>query len=375
MPVYVDVSAAVHGRAGLGRYAESLTQAMVATGAEDFALFYNLGPKEIGRTLPGLESLPTRRIPAGYKPWRMAVWAGHLVGIGFDPLIPGARLFHATEHLLPPLSHTPTVFTVHDLIFHLFPEHHKRLNYWFLSATMPLFCRRANAIIAVSQSTKHDLVRHYDIEPDKITVIYEAAAPHFSPQPAEKVAAMRRKYGLPDRYIVRVGTLEPRKNLIRVLEALHQLRLRGQVLPLVLVGSKGWLYEGFFRRLAELQMEDQIILPGYIPDSELPAVIGGAEMLVEASLYEGFGLPVLEAMACGTPVVCSTAGSLPEIGGEAACYFMPADTADMISQISTVWNDAELQQALRQAGIERAAGFSWSRAARETLAVYERLIH
>ena len=374
MPVYVDVSAAIHGRAGLGRYAESLTQAMVATGTEDIALFYNLGPRSHGRTLPGLEHLTSRHIPAGYKPWRMAVWAGHLAGIGFDSLIPGARLFHATEHLLPPLHHTPTVFTVHDLIFHLFPEHHKRLNFWYLSATMPLFCRRANAIIAVSQSTKQDLIRHYGIEADKITVVHEAAAPHFSPQPAEKVAAVRHKYGLPDRYILRVGTLEPRKNLVRVLEALHRLRQRGQVLPLVLVGSKGWLYEGFFQRLAELQMSDQIILPGYIPDSELPAVVSGAEMLVEASLYEGFGLPALEAMACGTPVVCSTAGSLPEIAGDAARYFVPTDTADMSSLISAVWNDADLQQAMRRAGIERASQFSWSRAANETLAVYRRLI-
>jgi glycosyltransferase involved in cell wall biosynthesis len=373
MPVYVDVSAAVHGRAGLGRYAQSLTRAMVETGGEDFVLFYNLGPHEEKCSLPGLEQLPARRISAGYKPWRMAVWIGHLAGIGFDTLFPGAHLFHATEHLLPPLHTTPSVFTVHDLIFHLFPQHHKRLNLWYLNATMPLFCRRADAIIAVSQSTKNDIVRHYGVDGRKITVIYEAAAPHFTPQAPEWVEKVRQKYNLPDRYVLRVGTLEPRKNLIRVLEALHHLRQRGDVLPLVLVGSKGWLYEGFFRRLTELHMEDQVILPGYIPDEDLPAVMSGAAMLIEASLYEGFGLPVLEAMASGTPVVCSSAGSLPEIGGNAARYFSPGQVGEMAAQISVVWKDVDLQQAMREAGIARAAQFSWTRAAAETLTVYQRV--
>ncbi|MEJ2735986.1 MAG: glycosyltransferase, partial [Anaerolineae bacterium] len=142
MPIYVDVSSA--------RYAESLARALIDRQPARFALFYN---RVRGSSLPeGLESVSARTVRAGYKPWRMAVWMGQLAGVGFNRLVPDADLFHATEHLLPPLRGVPTVLTVHDMIFKLFPEHQKRLNYWYLNATMPLYCRRADAIITVSES-------------------------------------------------------------------------------------------------------------------------------------------------------------------------------------------------------------------------------
>ena len=140
--IYVDVSAAVHAKAGIGRYAESLARALVARQPGRFALFYN---RVAGSRPPaGLEAVPARTVRAGYKPWRLAVWLGQLAGVGFNRLVPGAELFHATEHLLPPLRGVPTVLTVHDMIFKLFPQHQKRLNYWYLNATMPLYCRRAD---------------------------------------------------------------------------------------------------------------------------------------------------------------------------------------------------------------------------------------
>ena len=174
--------------------------------------------------------------------------------------------------------------------------------------------------------------------------------------------------------MLRVGTIEPRKNLDRLLEAMHQLRKGGEVPSLVIVGSKGWLYQGFFRRLEELALGDLVHLPGYIPDADLPAVYGGATLAVEPSLYEGFGLPVLEAMACGVPVVCSRTSSLPEVGGEAARYFDPSDVSSMAHEILTVWRDAALRDAMRQAGLARAARFSWERAAQETMTVYEAVL-
>ena len=154
--IYVDVSSAVHAKAGIGRYAASLARALVQLQPERLALFYNRGRD----TAPpaGLEAVPARTVRAGYKPWRMAVWLGHLAGLGFDRLVPGAELFHATEHLLPPLHGVPTVLTVHDMIFKLFPQPQKRLNYWYLNATMPLYCRRADAIITVSECSKRDIV-------------------------------------------------------------------------------------------------------------------------------------------------------------------------------------------------------------------------
>jgi len=366
--IYIDVAAAVHGRAGLGRYAESLTRALLAKDPERFALFYNHSGHV--RPLRGLEEIPVRRVRAGYKPWRMAVWLGQLAGLGFDRLLPGAQLYHATEHLLMPLRHVPTVLTTHDLIFRLFPQHHKRLNYWYLNAAMPVYCRRASAIIAVSQATKGDLVRLYGLDPAKIRVVYEAAAPHFVPASPAQIAQMRALYGLPDHYLLHVGTIEPRKNLSRLLQAVHQLRVAGEDVRLVVVGSKGWLYQDFFRRLEELELGDAVHLPGYVPDAHLLAIYSGARLVAVPSLYEGFGLPVLEAMACGAPVVCSHASSLPEVGGAASTYFDPTDVTAIAEAILGVWRDEALRQTMREEGLARAARFSWERASQETLAVY-----
>jgi glycosyltransferase involved in cell wall biosynthesis len=186
-----------------------LTRALVANDPTRFALFYNRGGGKV-HPLVGLEELPTRTVRAGYKPWRLAVWLGHLAGLGFDRLLSGAQLYHATEHLLMPLRRVPTVLTVHDLIFRLFPQHHKRLNFWYLNVTMPLYCRRAGAIIAVSEATKRDLMRLYGVEESRITVVREAAAPQFTAPSPDHVERVRIRYGLPDRYVLRVGTIEPR---------------------------------------------------------------------------------------------------------------------------------------------------------------------
>lgn len=372
MPIYIDVSSAVHSKAGIGRYASSLAQALVSHQPGRFALFYN---RVKGSQPPaGLEDVPCRTVRAGYKPWRMAVWLGQLGGVGFNRLVPGAELFHATEHLLPPLYGVPTVLTVHDMIFKLFREHQKPLNYWYLNATMPLYCRRADAIITVSQSSKRDIVAHYGLDPSKITVVYEAAAPEFRPAASAGLEAVRRRYGLPERFAIHVGTIEPRKNLTRLIEALQMLRDSGLVVPLVVVGARGWLYDEFFRRLGELGIRDDVYFPGFVPAADLPLLYSAATIALVPSVYEGFGLPVLEAMACGTPVVSSNRSSLPELGGDAARYFDPYNVDEIAAAIREVWGDAERRQGMRARGLAQAARFSWERAARETLAVYEGLL-
>jgi glycosyltransferase involved in cell wall biosynthesis len=370
MAIYIDISAAVHGRAGLGRYAESLARALVQKYPKRFAFFYNRDRET--NPLAGLERVPTRTVRAGYKPWRIAVWLGQFLGLGFERLVPEAELYHATEHLLLPLKRVPTVLTVHDLIYHLLPEHHKPLNYWFLNRAMPLFVQRARAVIAVSESTKQDLIRCYSVHPDKITVVHEAAAPHFQSASPEVTVSARARYGLPEDFILTVGTIEPRKNLSRLLDALQRLRQKGDDARLVVVGSKGWLYEGFFHRLEELQLGGAVLLPGYVPDADLPAVYSAARVFVLPSLYEGFGLSVLEAMACGTAVVCSHTSSLPEVGGDAVHYFDPTDVEEMAEAIGAVWHDEALQAEMGRRGLAQAARFSWRRAAEETMAVYQR---
>jgi glycosyltransferase involved in cell wall biosynthesis len=370
--IYLDISAAVHRRAGLGRYAESLTRALVAAHPNRYALFYN---RERGvEPLPGLERMLTRTVALGYKPWRMLVWLGQLARVGFDNLLPDAGLFHATEHLLLPLRSTPTVLTVHDLIFRHLPRHHKFLNRWYLNLTMPLYCRRATHIIAISECTRRDLTAAYGIVPEKVTVIREAAAPRFRVQPLEAVAAVRARYGLPDRYLLFVGTIEPRKNLSRLLAAFETIRAGGLSDGLVIVGKRGWLCGDFLARLEKSPARDAVLFPGYVPDEDLPAVYAGAQGLVFPSLYEGFGLPVLEAMACGTPVVTSNASSIPEVAGDAALYFDPADVEAMVEAVRRLLCDAQLQRSMRTRGLTRAADFSWKVAATATRAVYDSVL-
>ena len=374
MTIYLDVSPAVHQRAGLARYAESMTRALVARHGQQrsLGLFYNRDREAV--PLAGLESLPAHTVSAGYKTWRMAVWLGQIANIGFNRLLPDAELLHCTEHLLLPLRGVPTVLTVHDLIYNLFPTYHKPLNYWYLNSAMPLFVRRADAIITISESSKRDLMRVYGVPEHKVSVIYEAASPGFAPASPQRVAEVRSRYGLPEHYILALGTIEPRKNLIRLVAALRLLRRKDPQLSLVIVGKTGWLYQDFFQNLEKLDDPRAVLLSGYVPDADLPAVISGATAYVLASLYEGFGLPILEAMSCGTPVVCSNTSSMPELGGDAARYFDPYDTASMAAQIAAVLDDASLRSEMSARGLQHAARFSWDKAADETFAVYERVL-
>ena len=369
--IYLDISAAVHRRAGLGRYADRLTRALLARpgAAEWFSLFYN---QEAGvEPLPGLEHWPQTSVRHSYKSWRLMVWAGQLLRLNYARLVPGVCLFHAMEHLLMPLGGVPTVLTVHDLIFERFPQLHKPLNYHYLHRAMPLFVRRARHLIAVSQATKKDLMAFYGVPGNKISVIYEAADDRFRPLPAGRSENVRRKYRLPDDFLLFVGTIEPRKNLERLLDAFATLRRAGVVRHLVIVGKKGWLYEAFFRHLEESDQQDHVIFPGYISDEDLPAVYNAARLFVFPSLYEGFGLPLLEAMACGTPAVSSDRSSLPEVGGDAPLYADPEDTEALADQIRRGWEDASLRQVMRGKGLARAKEFSWARAAAETDALYQ----
>ena len=242
---------------------------------------------------------------------------------------------------------------------------------------MPRFLGRAQAVIAVSEFTKRDAIRLYGLRDDKITVIYEGVHPRFVLSSPAQVAAIRRTYHLPEHVILYTGTIEPRKNLARLLEAYARLRSQPGLpgdLKLVIVGKKGWLYQPFFDRLGQLGLQDEVIFPGFVPGEDLPALYGAANVFAYPSLFEGFGLPVLEAMACGTPVVCSTSSSLPEVAGDAALLVDPADTAGLANALQRVLSDSSLRSSLSARGTMQAARFTWEQAARATVAVYEHVM-
>ena len=387
MNICLDLSPVVHQRAGLASYARELATHLLQMdpGISWSAFHYDRYPPV---PLPApLDALPRYVIPWGAYRWRLTTALRHFLGLSMDRFFAGVDLFHATEHLLPRFSKVRTVFTLHDLIFLFHPETHKPLNRWFLTLMMPRFLRAADAIIAVSECTRRDAIRFYGITEEKITVIYEGVSPRFRPASPEAVRAVREKYSLPEHFILYVGTIEPRKNLTALLEAFHHflatcsslsapcdLRPATCDLRLVIVGKKGWLYESFFHRLRELGLDDRVIFTGYVPDEDLPAIYSAADLFVFPSLYEGFGLPVLEAMACGVPVVCSNTSSLPEVAGDAALLVDPTDVRALAGAMERVLMDKHLRAELRAKGLERAERFTWEGAARETLEVYREVV-
>ena len=263
--------------------------------------------------------------------------------------------------------------TIHDLGYLHFPRAHRLLDRLYLDLSTRFNARAAAHIIADSQATKRDLVERYGVEPSKISVIYPGYDEEaFQPvREREAIEAVKARYGIAGDYILFVGTIQPRKNLVRLMEAFSLLKRQAADLQLVIAGKKGWLYEAIFRRVEELGLEGQVVFTGYVAEEGLPALFSGARLFVFPSLYEGFGLPVLEAMACGTPVVCSNASSLPEVAGDAALLFDPLDVEGMAAAMGRVLGDERLRAELIERGLQRARGFSWEKCARETLAVLE----
>jgi glycosyltransferase involved in cell wall biosynthesis len=280
-------------------------------------------------------------------------------------------VFHATDHLLPRLRRVRSVFTLHDLIPLILPEHHLPLNRWFLRVMFPRFLRAAGAVIAVSECTRRDAVRLLGVPAEKITVVPEGVEAHFQPvRAAERLAVVRARYGLPGRFVLIVCTIEPRKNHSLLLAAYRRLLETHPDLGLVVAGAPGWLYQSFFDKLAASGLAERVTLTGHVPEADLPALLSLATVFAFPSLYEGAGLPPLEAMACGTPVVVSNTSSLPEAVGEAGILLPPDDARAWAEALGRLLDDAALRADYAARGRARAAAFTWEAAARATQAVY-----
>jgi len=378
--VVMDVGPAVHQRAGLSRYTQQLATHLLAHHHDQIALtlFYNA---HSGHTLPpALQNATIQTLSLGQYAWRLSVLASQAFKRPvYEQRLPPGQLYHATEHLLPYLRR-PTVLTVHDLIFERYPHHHKWTNRLFLTVGMRLFVRAADQIIAVSQQTKRDLIDLYQTPATKIAVIYQGIDPNFTPAPVDAIQRVRESYSLrtPSSaqrpYLLMVGTLEPRKNHLTALRALARLKAQGRPHCLLVVGGEGWLFAPIKAQVAALGLTEDVYFTGYVPAADLPALYSGAVAVLQPTLYEGFGFPVLEAMACGTPVVCSNVSSLPEAAGNAALLVEPTNDEALAAAIQQLITEPELVAELRRQGIQRAAAFQWERCADETVAVYRHLV-
>jgi glycosyltransferase involved in cell wall biosynthesis len=265
------------------------------------------------------------------------------------------------------------VVTVHDLSFLRFPHAFRRANRAYLSAFTKLSARRASRVIVGAESTRRDVIELCDVRPERVVTVPYGVTDAFTPGSAGEAAEFRRRKGLPEEFILFLGTLEPRKNIGRLIDAYAALREREApraVPKLVIAGGKGWFYESLFAQVASLGLGDDVLFTGYVPGDELVLWYRAALMFVFPSLFEGFGLPVLEAMACGAPTITSNVSSLPEVAGDAALLMDPYDTESLVSAMKRLLHEPELRARLSQAGPQQAKQFPWSRTAAETAAVY-----
>ena len=297
-------------------------------------------------------------------------WYAVPVGMPLKLLGSQADLLHAT-YVAPPLCPKPFVLTVHDLGFEIHPEFFPPLVRHRLSLLMRHGVRRAANIIAVSEETKRTLIDYYDVEASRITVTPNGVeAPFFEPEDEGDVQ-IRTGYNLPPDYILYVGKLQARKNIAQLLRAYALLRQSREDTPqLVLVGQRTWLADEIYSVLDELKLHDAVCFTGHVPDEHLAAIYRGALVFVYPSLFEGFGIPLLEAMACGVPVACSNVSSLPEVVGDAALQFDPLDAEDIADKIAKIIDDSTLRSSLIARGHKRAAQFTWENTAQKTLQVF-----
>jgi glycosyltransferase involved in cell wall biosynthesis len=379
MLIGIDASRATAARrTGTETYSLRLIRELLTLGeAHRFRLYFNQAPP------PNFSDGAEQRIIPFPRLWT------HL-RLSWEMLTQPPDLLFIPSHVLPLAHPERSVVTVHDLGYLYHPEAHTLFQNIYLRWSTRYNARSAARVLADSNATCRDLVRHYRIPQEKIVVVYPGRNETLTPVTEPSAfAAVRARYNLTGSYLLYVGTLHPRKNLVRLIQAFAALfqswndtpgrvngptpRSRSPVsdLHLVLAGQKGWLYDGIFAQVRKLGLTDRVSLTGYVPDADLPALLSGALAFVYPSLYEGFGFPVLEAMACGTPVVCSNVSSLPEVAGDAALQVDPLDTDALAAALHRVVADEGLRHELVERGFRQVQRFSWRRCAQGTLQVLE----
>ncbi|MFL6211379.1 MAG: glycosyltransferase family 4 protein [Pyrinomonadaceae bacterium] len=279
------------------------------------------------------------------------------------------------QYTAPPLAPCPVVATIHDLSFEHLRTTFKRRSWMQLRLTVRRTARRAAQVIVPSEFTCNDIAATYHVAPERINVIPLAAAAHFAPAAAAETERVRRRYGLNEPYVLAVGSIQPRKNLarlVRAYSALRRARPHDKLPKLVLVGKKAWLYDETLRAVAECGLTQDVILTGYVPEADLPALYTAALCFAYPSYFEGFGLPPLEAMRCGAPVLAGNRTSLPEVVGDAGLLVDPFDEQALAAGLVRLIDDPDLRTDLRVKGITRAARYDWHDTARRTIAVYQR---
>lgn len=375
--IVIDYTPAIRQQAGIGRIIRGQVQALLAADPPFALKLFVIG--QVSPAERALVPLPLHTTPLSERNM-VRLW--HRLGLRWprvESFIGGPiSLFHATDFVLAPSAARRQVVTVHDLAFLFYPEAAMPSLQRYLNVVVPRSVLRADHLLADSQHTAHDLQAVWQIPPERITVVQGGVDhSHFRPitDPAA-LDAVRTRYGIGERpFILGLSSLQPRKNFARLIAAFHAAQQAAQ-LPhrLVIGGSKGWLYDEIFAKVQELQLTEDVFFPGFIADADLPALYSAADFFAYPSLYEGFGLPIIEALACGTPVLTANNSCLPEAGGPGARYVDAQDVTSIAAGIIELATDRALHTTLRQAGQHHAAQFTWQRSAGQLLAAYTKVL-
>ena len=372
MRIGIDYTSAVQQRAGIGRYTRELVRALSRMDRKNDYLLFSAGRDRLEEAWP--DNFRRRSLPLT-DGQLAAIWHRLHLPLPAELVTGPIDLLHSPDFSLPPVRRAKTVLTVHDLSFMRFPECSPPPLLDYLMGAVPASVERANMVVADSESTRRDLIELLGVEDDRVTVVHGGLESRFRPE--TDVAGTRvimQRYGIRRPYLLALGTLQPRKNFARLIRAYHALRNEHRIPhQLVIGGGKGWLAGGIYDTIAELDLREQVLLAGFVDDADLPAIYTAADVFAFPSLYEGFGIPVLEAMACGTPVVASSSSSIPEVAGDAALLVSPEDVEGLSHALWRLIDDGELRDRLVNRGFSQARRFTWESSAYRLLSVYEQV--
>ena len=375
MRIGLEITAAVQQSGGIGRYVREMLSALSDIDqSNQYRLFYASKNRSNHTVLDLPENFRVRQLPVN-DIWLARIWQRMRLPLPVELITGSLDIYHSPDFTLPPtLRNIPTLLTVHDLSFLRTPESAAPGLRGYLEVAVKRSVKLATHVLADSQSTKDDLIELYATPEDKITVLYAGVSSAFRPvTDSNKLMKVREHYKLGGKpFVLSVGTLQPRKNHVTLIKAFEQA-LSDSEYNLVLAGGQGWSYEEVHELVRSRALQHRVLFPGFVADEDLSALYSSADVMTFPSLYEGFGLPVLEAMACGVPVLASNTSCLPEVAGGAAVFVNPRNVEAMSDALLKLVSNVDLRKTLREKGFERVEQFRWQSSAVKLLEVYRDL--
>lgn len=381
MKVLIEAQSIVKTRSGIGWYTYNIINELLKLKRDNLSIlgtaFDFIGRNNAKETLEkaGFEETEIEKL-LPYKIYKL-LW--NIVPTPYNSLFSKSDIYHFFNFIVPPISKGKIITTIHDVAFKLYPDTLRNSNLYFLNREIEKTINRADIIVTVSESAKRDVITYLNVDEAKIRIIKNATDWKFYSKgrdiDKETSSKIRAKYGLPSKYILYLGTIEPRKNIAGIFEAFSLLPIgvRREV-KLVIAGGKGWKCDGILDIPNKLDISRDVFYTGYIDEGDKPYIYGLADMFLFPSFYEGFGVPVLEAMAAGVPVITSNCSSLPEVGGEAALYVDPKDSDEIAQNVMLLLSDANLRNEKKMLGYQQVQQFNWKTSAEKAVEIYNELI-